>query len=201
MTVKNSQLILADESIDKQSGALVSNSSVVELLVNSLQEDNDNDLPKIGRPFLSGAYILVDLDQNTFTLWAANPSGTEELVSMGATCSSSVTSQPPSSQPVDSSRLGGGGIGGIVVGVVAILAIMIALTWVIKQRKKKNAHAQATHTLVSDQSERSDKKIGEFSDEPQEADSRPTEIKQSEQLPTYTDRTQAVPGVHEMQAV
>ncbi|KAK4897666.1 hypothetical protein LTR28_001701, partial [Elasticomyces elasticus] len=41
-----------------------------------------NDLPVLGRQFLTSAYLMVNQDANTFTLWKANPTVNKVLVAV-----------------------------------------------------------------------------------------------------------------------
>lgn len=47
---------------------------------------NVNDVPWIGRPFFSAAYLMVDLDAGTWTLWQANATTDSRLVSVNSGC-------------------------------------------------------------------------------------------------------------------
>ncbi|KAK4230315.1 aspartic peptidase domain-containing protein [Podospora fimiseda] len=53
------------------------------LVINPIQDINGNDLVQLGRQFLSSAYLTVNEDTGSFSLWAANPTGREELVGFG----------------------------------------------------------------------------------------------------------------------
>jgi len=50
-------------------GELVANATTNELLTNSIQEVNENDMPILGRQFLSAAMLMANLDAQTSTLW------------------------------------------------------------------------------------------------------------------------------------
>lgn len=144
---------------------MVANSSEPELVLNSIQQANANDLPQIGRQFLTSAYLMSNQDTDEFTLWAANPTSDENLVAVDSQnqvvedfCSattSSVQSSTPSAQsmamhtatntptntptgiPDTSSRLSTGAIAGTVIGSVAVAAGLAGLLlWFIAKRTR-----------------------------------------------------------------
>ena len=67
-------------------GAFETNASAPGILMTPTINVNVNDVPIIGRPFFSSAYIMVDLDANTWTLWQANATTETRLVSVGGDC-------------------------------------------------------------------------------------------------------------------
>lgn len=75
----------------------------MEVLILSLQEINLNDMPILGKPFLSSAYLLVDYDHNEYSLWKSNPAASQNLVALGpSTCRNSTSTaggSPTSSVP------------------------------------------------------------------------------------------------------
>ncbi|MCJ1405933.1 hypothetical protein MMC11_009167 [Xylographa trunciseda] len=89
--IPNNQLVVPDINIDSD-GVPTSNVSTREILLNSLQEVNQNDLPLLGRTFLTSAYLHVNYDLNQFTLWQANPTLNESIVAVGSSGSPSCTS-------------------------------------------------------------------------------------------------------------
>lgn len=117
---------------------------------------NENDLPKLGKPFLSSAYLSVDNDRQSFTLWEAQPNVTQDLVSLGPPVCSSTPSLPaasPSSVPaIPAHDFSKGTIAGVVVGgLVAIATTIGAILLVARKRRKKQAQqsqAIATSTLA-----------------------------------------------------
>ncbi|EXJ81473.1 hypothetical protein A1O3_07765 [Capronia epimyces CBS 606.96] len=111
------------------------NESQREVLISSL-----GDQPAtLGRYFLTAAYLMVDQDAGTFTLWQANPSNNTDLVAITneqsmARCPGANPSRPAnSSTPIEtapsnstsrSEPISTGAIAGIVIGVIAILALL-----------------------------------------------------------------------------
>ncbi|KAL8876442.1 MAG: hypothetical protein Q9198_005363, partial [Flavoplaca austrocitrina] len=139
--IPNHQLVVPDYSLDKQGLLRETNPSNRELLINSLQEINKNDLPLLGRPFFSSAYVLVDQEHKEFTVWQGNPTATEKkLVPIGPTCTpsivptglapdstSSAAAAPQTPETSDGQNIGTGPIAGIVIGCLAGLTIVALL--------------------------------------------------------------------------
>ncbi|KAK7951230.1 aspartic-type endopeptidase [Apiospora aurea] len=80
--VPNDQLVVPNVIIDRPTGALVVNGSAPDLVINSIQGVNANDLPQLGRQFLTAAYLMVNMDANQCTLWSANPTSDQNLVAV-----------------------------------------------------------------------------------------------------------------------
>ena len=55
---------------------------------------NQQDPLILGRPFFSAAYLNVDYDAGTFSLWRANPTEEMDLVALGGDCSSPKVNAP-----------------------------------------------------------------------------------------------------------
>lgn len=90
ITVPNDLLVVKDQSV-APSGAVQEDASTDVLLMSPLQGVNANDLPILGTAFLSAAYLMVDLDERTFTLWQANATTDTKLVPIGGSCSEDPT--------------------------------------------------------------------------------------------------------------
>lgn len=95
-TISNDILILPEQSVAPD-GAFQTNSSAPAIMMIPTWEINANDVPKIGRPFFSAAYLMVDLDAETWTLWQANATTDSHLVSTGGDCAEKpkVNASPP----------------------------------------------------------------------------------------------------------
>lgn len=211
-TIRNSQLLLPDRTINAQSGALIANTTYTELLINRLQQVNADDMPKLGRPFLSSTYLMVNLDANTFTLWttAQNAPAQPNLQPIGATCPPPAaagngpnTSPSPSASAAptaqQSSGISGGAIAGIVVGVIAGIAIVGAAAAFFLMKRRKQAHMEAAAAPAAAQAQAHvDYKA--IPTEPQEVDGRqvPSSRGPVEKPPEYYAPQHQVPGLHEM---
>ncbi|KAI1760425.1 acid protease [Hypoxylon sp. FL1150] len=130
--IPNNQYLVPYVDIDRN-GSRIIDTSVRELLVNGLSDQPAT----LGRYFLTAAYLMVDLDSNTFTLWQANPTRDSKLVSAAANRAtdsqcvndtsipgSNGTASDLSQAPQQANGLSGGSIAGIVVGVIAGLAVL-----------------------------------------------------------------------------
>ena len=168
ITVANDQLVQEDISIDT-AGNTVFNSSTREIMINSLQDINKNDMPLLGMPFISSAYLNVNYDTGTFTLWSARATTEQNLIGIGPTSTgcaigvhntstsspiptetSTVTSPPsptPSTQPAP--HLSTGAIAGIALGGLAGLVGLGLVTWLcfrrIATRKSKVPRRTGTY--------------------------------------------------------
>lgn len=150
--------MVPDYSVNAQGFLTIANSSSREILINSLQGVNKNDMPLLGRSFLSSAYLLVDQDHQQFTLWSANQKATEpNLIPIGpATCkpsSSIATPSPTSTASVSNGQsankhngetLDKGGIAGVVIGSLAGFVIVCLLLF--RYLRRRHPHPQAPQT-------------------------------------------------------
>ena len=152
--VPNKQLVLPERTIQEEDGQIVANYSRSNLVINPLQDINMNDLSILGRHFLSSAYVMVNQDMDTFTLWSTDPTHNEDLVGIDEEgkevsewCHTGASQEPtPSDQTdpppdYDGNGLSSGPIAGIVVGGVAFAAIVIGVIFWRRRRGKVNAAA------------------------------------------------------------
>ncbi|KAF2797490.1 hypothetical protein K505DRAFT_372428 [Melanomma pulvis-pyrius CBS 109.77] len=157
--IPNTQLVVPDRVIPTATGQIVTNSSVRNLVLNSIQEVNINDLPVIGRLLLTSAYLSVNHDSNTFSLWQADvraemgrlssldekndvsdvfcgdETKTDIHHSLGPSPTSSSASPPPPPSPM---HLSGGAIGGIGAGAIFSIVSFIVIGCVILRRKRES---------------------------------------------------------------
>ncbi|KAK2787604.1 hypothetical protein FQN53_005054 [Emmonsiellopsis sp. PD_33] len=160
--IPNDQLIVPEPTIDVETGKPAANVSATNLVINAIQEVNADDLPQLGKQFLSSAYLLVNQDASEFTVWAANPTRDQDLVGvdtrntvveefcaknapLGSSGSSPSDSPESNGAPTSSKSLSGGAIAGIVIGAVAGIAILAAgLFLYISKRKKAGSATSST---------------------------------------------------------
>lgn len=177
ITVPNELLVVPDAYI-APSGQAETNNSAAALLISPTLDENTADVPILGRPFFSSAYLMVDLDAQTFTLWQANATTDERLVTVGGACAdapkvndapanattghpattSSASSNPSnssfasdSSAPAKPSKsVSAGTIAGIVVGVLCGLAVVVGAfaLFFIRSRRRRAALASNQGNLV-----------------------------------------------------
>jgi hypothetical protein len=137
--IPNDQLIVPDRTISS-SGEITANASSPNLVINPIKEINANDQLHLGRQFLSAAYVMLNEDSSSFTLWKANPTLKEYLMAVDkrndpihSNCSVHVTSS-------SESKLSKGAIAGIAV---AALAAVLIIALVAYRTSKKNEKERA----------------------------------------------------------
>ncbi|KAE8348501.1 aspartic peptidase domain-containing protein [Aspergillus coremiiformis] len=141
--VPNDQLVVPTLTINKSTGSLLANGSSPELLINPIQHINKDDLPLIGRQFLSSAYLMVNQDANTFTLWNAAPNKVEDLVAIDrfnrvVDSHCDATSSPaPIARDDEDHKMSNGVIAGIVIGSVAGVAIIAAGVFFLLTKRRR----------------------------------------------------------------
>ncbi|KAJ4865508.1 hypothetical protein T069G_02038 [Trichoderma breve] len=143
ITIPNRQLIVPKRYID-DNGDLAINSSLPVIRINSLQNTTSQTLPNLGRYFLTAAYVLFNRDAKEFTLWQANPTSDEDLVSVNTTSAPSSGSDKGGKPTVTdtaskaSSSLSSGAIAGIAIGCAVIIAISLGILWWCRILRRKS---------------------------------------------------------------
>ncbi len=152
----NDQLVVPDVTINNQSGAFVVNTTQPDLVLNSIQAVNANDLTILGRNFLSAVYLMVNQDAGLFAMWKANPTSDLDLVAVdtaGNEINTFCAMNPPPNSTINSSTGTDAGAGnsssnsnssgpsagpivGGVFGCVAAVGLLGALFW---YRRTKSA--------------------------------------------------------------
>ncbi|KAF2227012.1 aspartic peptidase domain-containing protein [Elsinoe ampelina] len=145
--IPNDQLVLPDISI-AETGAMNVNYSKQVVMLDALAAETEMLLPIIGRSFLSSAYVFVNQDAGTFTLWAANATTESDIVpiardgSIVDTCGLRLvgTDSPESGDTSGSTpaRLTIGAIAGIAVGSAAALMVVAAAAFFIIRRRRQS---------------------------------------------------------------
>lgn len=147
--VPNDQFLVPYVYVDYDGGRK-ENSSIKDFLWNGV-----NDQPAtLGRYFLTAAYLMVNHDSNSFTIWQANATTSSNLVPVmneqtaeacgnmtgvvqpSVTPTATATGASKSKASSGSTRVGA--IAGGVVGGVAFLAIAGIGAWFLISRKKKD---------------------------------------------------------------
>src|ERR1700759_429376 len=142
--IRNDQLVVPNQVISANS-QVIFNSSVDELLVNPLLPPNDVDMMKLGRPFFSAAYLLVDYESSTFTIWRANQTNDVNLIPVlmektSQSCSPNSTisiMSPPAPPPRSTSRNKGKIIGAAIAGLVGLAVLLLAGWCVMRSRNQR----------------------------------------------------------------
>ncbi|QSZ37859.1 hypothetical protein DSL72_008959 [Monilinia vaccinii-corymbosi] len=153
VTIPNSQFMPPFVTIDRN-GSRVFNQSEREFLYGVISDQPST----LGRYFLTAAYLMVNHDQSTFTLWQANPSVATDLVptisrdtaescanvtTSGTVVVNGTTTEPGASSPTTkatantSTGLSPGVLAGISIGIASIVCLLAGICWYIFQRKKR----------------------------------------------------------------
>jgi hypothetical protein len=152
--IPNGQLVVDNPTYNEDNGKIEDNSTTRNIVINALSnEGNEGDLPLLGRLFLSSAYLMVNHDEDKFTLWQAEtevkPAALKAVAEDGqivenfcanstngddATPASSSNSASPTST---SDALSGGAIAGIAFGGVGAIAILTSFAYFFLYRRRK----------------------------------------------------------------
>lgn len=150
VTIPNDVLVVPDSSVGSD-GAVQTNSSASIVRIGVLIDANANDNPTIGRDFFASAYLMVDLEANTFTLWTANATSDTNLVTLDRACptnasnitdntddgnaatipgtaSETATASPETNGSIPTTTIVGAVVGG-VLGAGALIATAIFCVW------------------------------------------------------------------------
>ncbi|KAI0156758.1 acid protease [Xylariaceae sp. FL1272] len=192
--IDNSQYLVPFVEIQRN-GSRVFNTSTNELLVNGI----DDQPATLGRYFFTAAYLMVNHDESTFTLWRANPSTATTLVSLTNSethsCDNNSTQSTGQATLRESNHLGKGTIAGIAVGaLVFVLILTLAIFFYLRSRKHK-AVVRSEETAVAGQGQLDKAINGHFSD--QEPSARSQELYGS--FPVVKEsNTQGPPTLYEL---
>jgi hypothetical protein len=132
--VPNNQFLVPFVDIDRN-GSRTIDRSKRELLMNGISDQPAT----LGRYFFTAAYLMVNHDAQTFTMWQANPSAKATLVPvLGETpgaCGNQVDVDTGASSgaPVNVGAI----VGGTVGGTVGIAAVAVAIIMFLRIRKRK----------------------------------------------------------------
>ncbi len=153
--IPSDQLVKPDTFI-APSGQVEVNEIVRNVMIDSLP-DSRNEMPSLGRYFLSAAYLMVNYDTDTFTLWKANPTTERDPVAVagpGAACTSDPTNDPdalevrPEPSRSDDSW-SPGEIAGTVLGILAGCALVGLLLWWLVRRSEPMGNGRCARSRSS----------------------------------------------------
>lgn len=145
--VPNNQYMIPTVDI-ASNGSRTTDTSKRDILITDIEDEP----PILGRYFLTAAYLMVNHDAGTFTLWQANATRERSLVKVfdeetGKKCenttgviqpSASENSRPDKGIGSNSSSPSGAVIGGAVVGAVAgAVLIGLGITYFLIRRNRK----------------------------------------------------------------
>ncbi|KAF2464208.1 uncharacterized protein BDR25DRAFT_381291 [Lindgomyces ingoldianus] len=161
--IPNTDLVVPPAYISSN-GTIIANSSIRNIVIKGLDEGR-NDALMLGKTFLSSAYLLVNHDKNSFTLWAAltsangdgirsngslvavasNGNETTEFCegSFGGNSNPTTSSLPfPSSSSDlgrDGKELSKGSIAGIAIGSAIAFALVAGIAWKLWRTKRNGS--------------------------------------------------------------
>lgn len=158
ITIPNHQLVVPQPGYSSQGVEIAYNDSTVrEVLINSLEGLDKNDMPILGRAFLSSAYLMVDVDHEQFTLARINATSTQQIVPIGppgcqsprsiatpipttstaaGTTGPAVISPTPSIQTSAHQGVSAGVIAGAAVGGAAAVALCLGALLLLRRRRR-----------------------------------------------------------------
>lgn len=155
--VPNSQFMTPFVEIGRD-GARAYNESIKEFLYNSV----GNQPATLGRYFLTAAYLMVNHDANSFTLWQGNPTSSSTLVPVldekaaaacgtasgvvqqSATATASASSSNGATASSSSSGVSTGAIVGAAIGGVAAVVAVAAIVAILFRRKRRQQRVAET---------------------------------------------------------
>ena len=147
VTLPSHQLLVPERTIQPNTGRVVVDGSLPNLMLNPASRP---DLTLLGKMFLSAAYIMVNHDNNEFTLWEANPTTDESIVAIDENgietsnfCGAVVSgSSSDGSGDSSSGGLPAGAVAGVVIGILAVIGIVAGMV-VFLRRRARSASARA----------------------------------------------------------
>jgi hypothetical protein len=158
VTIPNKQLIF-DEPYIASNGLIKRNPDWKDIPVVRYTDLSQN-MPRLGGMFFSAAYLMVNHDRNEFSIAAAKETPDVQhlmgidsanscvaAVGGGATTTSDAPKTSPDT-PASSDGISGRAIAGIVVGVVAGIAIIASIAFLIWRHRRpvsRTAELEATH--------------------------------------------------------
>ncbi|KAI6353508.1 hypothetical protein MCOR25_008957 [Pyricularia grisea] len=70
--LENDQLVVPHQSVDRKTGdIIIDRAEPPELLIDSMQDVNANDMAQLGMHFAAVAYLLVNYDAGQFSMWSS----------------------------------------------------------------------------------------------------------------------------------
>jgi hypothetical protein len=152
--VPNDQFIVPHADF-LDSGERSVNQSQKEILIAPV----DSNPATLGRAFFTAAYLLVDHDDRSFTLWQANPTTRSKLVAAPGSSSGKAAgcggvgggqgdagdgsgAGSNKDATIQGRGVSAGVIAGAAVGGAAVLAGIVALVFFLRRRRKRNREGE-----------------------------------------------------------
>lgn len=157
--IPSDQLVMPHMEINGPSGEITANNTEPDLLVDSLQDVSRDDITHIGVQFFTSAYLHVNYDTNTFSLWEANPTSRESIVAVDEhgtetstfCAASSVSSTTGAPIPTKSTHIAAGTIAGATVGAVVGCAGLAFLCIFLCRKKKQSKPTKEQPSVTQEQ--------------------------------------------------
>lgn len=148
-----------------EDGSIFTNNSFEQVRIIAAPGD-EGDTFILGRPFFSAAYLSVDYDANTFSLWQAKATSDSDLQVFGGNCSSMPATnnnsnsgndeQTSQSGSAEDRGMSSGAIAGIAVGCALFAASVGALITLFSfriRRRRSAKRADGNSSTASDATE------------------------------------------------
>ncbi len=149
ITIPNHELVRSFIDINSDGQEYISNSSTQVMGLYAMDSQTADSMPAFGRTFLAGAYLMVDADEQKFTIWKGQSSSEQRLVAHGpspcpestATSSTTPSATSDASARDSSSVIPKGAIAGICTALILIIAFCISIGYLLakKSRQRKTA--------------------------------------------------------------
>lgn len=184
--IPNSELVVPEKYIDKVTGERKENTTKDELVISPLGNgfNNANDVAIMGRLFFSMAYLSINQDAGTFTVWPVEDSFSSGTPSIKALSPENNIVEdfcdgenPPASNGTETrqpsnekkSSLSGAALGGIVLGGLAFIAAILALIlFFLRGKKRANKGNRLEGNEGANSSQLPPYRAGQYYDAPSE---------------------------------
>ncbi|ODA76488.1 hypothetical protein RJ55_07758 [Drechmeria coniospora] len=151
--IPNHQLLDPQKKIGINGETTVGSPLQPVLRLTSPQNSTTDFRAVLGRYFFTDTYVFLNRDADIFTLWQANHTSEEKLVSVNyknevVTATQTCATSPVASPGADSGKgrdgsLSSGAIAGIVVGAATAAGVGVGLLWwLLVRRRKGNAKVE-----------------------------------------------------------
>lgn len=156
ITIPNQQTVVPDSQVNSQGHTVkVNGTKTREVLINSLESTNAENMPIFGRAFATSIYLLVDHDHGRFTISKVNPIENQNLVAIGPSQCKAAHLTPTSgsapgacssvSSPAHGSSPSTGSIVWIAIGgILAFVTLAISVTIMRRRRIRRKAYVSSS---------------------------------------------------------
>lgn len=109
-------------------------------------------MPLLGQLFLTSVYLHVNNDGSKFTLWQANPTKDENLVTVGkpTDCTPSPKPSVTPEKKKSGTELSAAATAGVVVGVLVGIAVFILLVFFWRRKRRSGFHPSGAKSPTYD---------------------------------------------------